>query len=249
MNEPIPMPKEIAGAIVLVMRAVGKLAKDAKNAHGGYKYTSVDAFLEATNPACAEAGLIIKPVQLSCESDVLEVWDKDGKSRMKRIMRFRYRFRLIHESGAMWTDPDDERTVVIDYNGPQTFQAAESFAEKAYMRTLFQIPTGDPDADAQEQHQAEIIRATVKAVKAKKENGSEHVLIDFGGGLEPIAIADVTERVMEHLVSLGDAQAAAEWWSNNRHGREQFHNASPKLALVLKKKVETFISGKAEAAE
>lgn len=244
-----PMPKEIAGAIVLVMRAVGKLAKDAKNNHGGYKYTSVDAFLEATNPACAEAGLIIKPVQLSCESDVLEVWDKDGKSRAKRIMRFRYRFRLIHESGAMWTDPEDERTVVIDYSGPQTFQAAESFAEKAYMRTLFQIPTGDPDADAQEQHQAEIIRATVKAVKAKKETGAEHILIDFGPGVEPVAAADLSARVMAHLVNLGDPAAASDWWESNRHGREQFHNAFPKLALDLKRKVESFITGQLEAAE
>lgn len=243
------IPKEIAGAIVLVMRAVGKIAKDAKNAHGGYKYSSVDAFLEATSAACSEAGLIIKPVQTACESDALEVWDKDGKSRQRRVMRFRYRFRLIHESGAMWTDPDDERAVVVDYTGPQTFQAAESFVLKAYMRTLFQIPTGDPDADAQEQHQAEIIRATVKAVRAKKENGDEHILMDFGGGIEPIAAADVAARVMQHVVMLGDQDAAAEWWSANKHGREQLHNAFPRLALDLKKRVEGFIAGHAQAAE
>jgi hypothetical protein len=247
MPDPLEMtalPKEI----VLVMRAIGRIAKDAKNAHGGYKYTSVDAFLEATSAACSEAGLIVKPVQMACSGETLEVWDKDGRARQRRVMRFAYRFRLIHETGLMWTDPDDERAVVVDYTGPQTFQAAESFALKAYMRTLFQIPTGDPDADAQEQHQAEIIRATVKAARAKKESGAEHVLFDFGAGLEPVTAADLPDRVMQHLIALGDPAVAAEWWRGNAHGREQFGGLAPRLALELKRKVERFIAG-AEAAE
>lgn len=249
MPAPQPMPKEIAGAIVLVMRAVGKLAKESKNQHGGYRYASVDAFLEATNPACAEAGLIIMPIELEATDDEIEVWDKDGRSRKRRVMRFKYAFQLVHESGEVWMNPRDVRSVILDYTGPQTFNAAQSYALKVFMRGLFQIPTGDPDADAQEQHQAEIIRATVKAVKAKKENGVEHILLDFGNGVEPVAAPDVADRVMQHLVSLGDKEEAAEWWQSNRHGREQFHNAYPKLALSLKKKVERFISGKAEAAE
>lgn len=236
------IPKEISGAIVLVMRAVGRVAKEAKNQHGGYKYASVDSFLEATNPACAEAGLIVKPVQTGCELDEIERWDKDGKPKKSRIARFKFKFRLIHESGAMWTDPDDERTVACDWTGPQTFQAAESFALKAYLRTLCQIPTGDADADAQEQHNAEIIRATVKAVKAKKESGQEQVLLDFGSGLESVAAADVADRVMSHMVNVGDTAAAADWWKDQRFGREQFHNQFPKLAFDLKQKVEAFLS-------
>jgi hypothetical protein len=240
------IPKEIAAAIVLVMRAVGRVAKEAKNQHGGYKYASVDSFLEATNPACAEAGLIVKPVQTCCELDEIERWDKDGKARKARIARFKFKFRLIHESGAMWTDPDDERTVACDWTGPQTFQAGESFALKAYLRTLCQIPTGDADADAQEQHNAEIIRATVKAVRAKKETGNDHILIDFGSGLEPTAAADVSNRVMTHLMNY-DAKEAAEWWTSQRHGREQFHNQFPKLALELKRKVEGYLSASGAA--
>lgn len=247
MSEQIP--KEIAAATVLVMRAVGRVAKESKNQHGGYKYASVDSFLEATNPACAEAGLIVKPVQTGCELEEIERWDKDGKSKKARVARFKFKFRLIHESGAMWTDPDDERTVVCDWTGPQTFQAAESFALKAYLRTLCQIPTGDADADAQEQHNAEIIRATVKAVRAKKETGADHILIDFGSGtMEPIAAADVSDRVMAHLMSLSQDEAA-EWWQSQRHGREQFHNQFPKLALELKRKVEGYISAHPMAAE
>lgn len=243
------IPKEIAGSIVLVMRAVGRIVKEAKNQHGGYRYASVDAFLEATNPACAEAGLIIKPVQTGCELDEIERWDKDGKARKARVAKFRFKFRLIHESGAMWTDPDDERTVVLDWTGPQTFQAAESFALKAYIRTLCQISTGDADADAQEQHNAEIIRATVKAVKLKRDGAGEQVLMDFGDGIEPVAAVDVSDKVMQHMIRLGDTAAAADWWKSQKAGREQFHNQFPRLALDLKKKVEAFINTQPMAAE
>lgn len=234
------VPKEIASAIVLVMRAVGRITKESKNQHGGYKYASVDAFLEVTNPACSEAGLIIKPVQLACEIGETETWDKDGKPKRKRIATFKYKFRHVHETGVMWTDPDDVRTVILDWTGPQTFQAAESFALKAYQRTLFQIPTGDEDADSHEQHQAAIIRATVQAAKQKNADGIDRVIMDFGQGEEPLPVADVSDRVMSHLMSM-DPHEAAEWWTTQRHGREQFHEKHPRLALELKRKVEGYI--------
>jgi hypothetical protein len=91
----------------------------------------------------------------------------------------------------------------------------------------------------------------VKAHKAKAETGSEQVLLDFNGTLEPVAAADVSARVLRHLVTIGDRQEAGEWWQGQKHGREQFHNQFPKLALDLKRKVEKFLSGgdATEAAE
>lgn len=245
-----PMPKEIAGAIVLVMRAVGRLVKDAKNDQGRYNYTSVDSFLAAVSPACSEAGLIIAPIELSAEPSEFEATDRDGKTKKRRQITFRYNFMLIHESGVTWVNERDTRHVTVEATGAQAYGAAQSYALKQYMRSLFLIPTGDADADAHEQHSAEVIRATVKAVKAKKESGQEQVLIDFGTGLESVAAADVTDRVMSHLVSIGDAAAAEDWWKDQRFGREQFHNQFPKLAFALKQKVEDFLTpAKPVAAE
>lgn len=252
-REQSPMPKEIAGAVVLVMQAMHKLTKDATNQHGRYKYVSVDQFLAMTQPACAEAGLIVKPVMVagSPERVIVESHDaQTNKPKQRRMIRYRYKFRLIHASGATWTDDEDVQEVQLDDTGPQTLMAATSYAMKGYLRTLLMIPTGEADADAQEQHDAEIIKATVKAHKAKTESGSEQVLLDFNGTLEPVAAADVSARVMRHLVSLGDRKEAGEWWNSQKHGREQFHNQFPKLALDLKRKVEAFLSNATpEAAE
>ncbi len=243
------MPKEIASAIKLVMSAVGRLVKDGKNNHGGYSYASTDAFFEAINPACSEAGLIIKPRARSVTIETFEVTEKGtGKMVQKRMVVGRYNFVLIHESGATWCDDLDERMIALDFTGPQSFGALESYAVKTFMRSLFIVATGDKDADAQEQFQAEVIRASVKAAKAKNETGEAQVALDFGQGLEPLPAKDVPARVMAYLVELG-ADEGAKWWATQKVGREQFHDQFPKLALDLKRKVEGFFNSEKEAAE
>ena len=249
-SQQVPMPKEIAGAIVLVMKSMTKLTKAETNSHGRYKYVSVDQFLAMTSPACSEAGLIIKPVMLgSPERIVVETFDAQTKqAKSRRMVRYRYKFRLIHESGATWTDDEDVHEVQLDDTGPQTLMAATSYVTKGFIRVLLQIPTGEKDADSQEQYDAEIIKATTKANKIKSSTGIEQVLLDFGSGLEPLPAADVPARVLQHLVSVGDRAAALEWWTNQRHGREQFYGQFPKLALDLKRKVEGFMSSSGTGA-
>lgn len=239
---PSTMPPEIARAILLVMRAVGKLAHNEKNEQGRYAYASIDAFLAAVNPACAEAGLVIQPIEIGVEPGEFDTTDRDGKAKKRRQLTFRYQFMLIHESGATWLNERDVRHVTVENTGPQSYGAAMAYALKQFMRALFLIPTGDQDADAQDQHSADLIRATVKAVKAKKETGESQILMDFGQGIEPVAAADVAARVLSHLTTLGEPKAAKEWWDGNKVGREQFHNEFPKLALDLKRKVESFLT-------
>ena len=59
---------------------------------------------------------------------------------------------------------------------------------------------------------------------------------------------DVATRVMAYLVELGQEDGAT-WWVSQKHGREQFHDQFPKLALDLKRKVEGFLTPTKEAAE
>lgn len=243
------MPKEIATAIKVVMGAIGRIVKDGKNNHGGYSFASTDAFFDAANPACSEAGLIIKPRAKSVTIETFEVSEKGtGKLIQKRMVVGRYNFVLIHESGATWCDDADERMIALDFTGPQSFGALESYACKTFMRSLFLVATGDKDADAQEQFQAEVIKAKVKAATIKNETGEAQVLLDFGRGLEPMPAKDVATAVMAHLVELGQDDGAA-WWASQKSGREQFHDQFPKLALDLKRKVEAFLSSRQEAAE
>lgn len=250
MTDPVtPVPKEIASAISTVMRAFGRLVKDGRNNHGGYSYASTDAFFEVANPACAEAGLIIKPRAVSVTIEMHEVNDKASKQLVqKRMVHAVYSFVLIHESGATWCDNDDRRAVILDYTGPQSLGAAESYAVKTFMRSLFLVATGDKDADSQEQHNAEVIRATVQAVKAKKETGEDQIIWKFAGDAEPVSATSLADRVLEHLKTFKRADVASNWWQSNAEGREKFHVNHPRLALDLKRRVEAAIADKAGSA-
>lgn len=241
------MPPEIASRVLLVMRAVGKIAKESKNAQGNYQYASVDAFLEIVNPACAEAGLIIAPIELSCDLGEFDTTDRDGKTKTRRQLTFKYNFMLIAEDGTTWCNERDVRSVIVEATGAQASGAAQSYALKQYERGLFQIPTGDEDADAADKIQASTIRATVQAARAKKETGEKQVVMHFGGTAEPVPASDVHRRVMEHLATFDLESDAYKWWQDQVDGRAQLHAADPKLSMFLKRAVEGHFSQ--EAAE
>jgi hypothetical protein len=241
------MPPEIASRVLLVMRAVGKIAKESKNAQGNYQYASVDAFLEIVNPACAEAGLIIAPIELSCEPSEFETVDRDGRTKIRRQSTYRYNFMLIAEDGTTWCNERDVRSVTVEATGAQAAGAAQSYALKQFDRALFQIPTGDEDADAADKIQASTIRATVAAARTKRETGEKQVVMHFGGTAEPVPASDVHRRVMDHLATFDLESDAYKWWQDQVDGRAQLHAADPKLSMSLKRAVEGHFSQ--EAAE
>ena len=142
-----PLPPKVAKAIVGVMAGMEKLAKDEKNAHANYQFAGINAFLEAVRPRCAEAGLLILQ-----DEDSFEIRDmpaRDGKSIAWLMIR--YAFTLAHESGETW-DHRPVRTAMVQASmGSQAVGAAQSYAEKEFMRSLFQIAAGDAaDADTHE---------------------------------------------------------------------------------------------------
>jgi len=141
------IPAEIAIAIGAVMAQVKSLPKGERNDHGGYAFASIDAFLAAIGPLCSAAGLIV--VQ---DEESMETIDRGGKA----WLRITYSFLLAHTSGVMWDRPT-KRTVYQRIDGPQTTGGTQSYAMKMYLRSLFQIPTGDqddPDFHAKEAMQA-----------------------------------------------------------------------------------------------
>lgn len=140
------MPEAIGTAVCEVMGAIGTLAKKEKNAHGNYKYTSIDDFLAATGPLCAEHGLIIEQHEVAFE--IVGVADKNGETPWLFLT---YDFTLSHKSGVTWDKITRKHAMVRASSGSQSFGQAQSYALKMYERSLFQIPTGEKDADANEQ--------------------------------------------------------------------------------------------------
>ncbi|HUT49973.1 MAG TPA: ERF family protein [Alphaproteobacteria bacterium] len=135
------MPEAVAGAINAVMGRIKGLLKTERNRAGGYRFASIDDFLGAVNPLCAKAGLII----LQDELDARLVHDGTEHSNRSWLWAT-FTFTLAHKSGALYGPLT--RSVMVPASGAQAFGAAQSYALKQFMRSLFQIPTGDrEDAD------------------------------------------------------------------------------------------------------
>lgn len=128
------IPPSIAVAIAKVMQAVGTIGKDAHNKHGGYDYASVDAVYEGCRKAMAEAGLVIIPM----EEEVAKIDEK--------LIKFVFSFLVATETDT-WEDPRNRRTVYLQWMGPQSFQAGQSYCEKAFHKGMFKLNTGDAEQE------------------------------------------------------------------------------------------------------
>lgn len=136
---------EIAAAVIQVMAKVQKLKKSDRNKHAAYDFVSVDKFLETFNPLCAEAGLffVIDEVEtlITARSSYT-----DGSGRQRDVapaLTVTYNITLCHSSGKMMGPIRRHVTVVA--NGAQAYGSAQSYVLKQFMRSLFQVPTGDRD--------------------------------------------------------------------------------------------------------
>jgi len=135
---PAQIPGPIVKAIVSVQGAIAGVTKDGKNQHGGYAYASADAIYAMVTHKMADAGLII--ICLEEHAPEIVKVEKDGKTT--QWGRFTFSFVLATEQ-ATWSDCGSRRSLFTPITGPQTFMAAQSYAEKTYLKSLFKIPTGD----------------------------------------------------------------------------------------------------------
>lgn len=131
-----PIPADIVHAILKVKKKIKKLEHDAENKHANYRYTSSEAMYEALRVEMADAGLVLLTLETGCERG------QDGKS-----VRVMFQFILATEKST-WTHRDNVRTVYQPWMGAQSFQAAQSYAEKAYLKSLFKLSTGEPDTES-----------------------------------------------------------------------------------------------------
>lgn len=148
VQEITPIPEAVAAAINAVMGKIKTLSKDDSNKFGKYDFVSTDKFLAAVNPLCAEAGLIILQDEETYSVETREMEDDYGKVKTKSYLTLRFSFILAHKTGASWGPL--HRTIMVPANGAQAFGSAQSYALKQFLRSLFQISTGDKDdADLQ----------------------------------------------------------------------------------------------------
>lgn len=175
-----PIHPSIVAAVCKIMTTVSAVKKSQKNQHGGYMFASTDDIYAAVTHKMGEVGLVIITREDACE--IVRV-EKDGKTA--QWARITYSFVLATEQGT-WADPGARRTLYIQVTGAQTFQAAQSYAEKSFLRSLLKIPTGDMDLDGMPQADDEETQLALagngikrKSSSSAKKDGTDKVFNDI----------------------------------------------------------------------
>mgnify|MGYP001419002761 CR=1 FL=1 len=156
----------IVKAICDIQRTVQAVKKSQKNVHGGYMFASTDDIYAALTHKMGEVGLAVMTLEDSCE--IVRV-DKDGKT--SQWARITYSF-ILATAEATWSAAHARRTLFIQVTGAQTFQAAQSYAEKSFLRSLFKMPTGDMDLDSMPQGDTEDDQVALNGSAKRKSSAS-----------------------------------------------------------------------------
>lgn len=165
-NETQVMPKSIVKAISKVCATADAVKKSQKNQHGGYMFSSTDDMYAALARKLGEVELTI--ISLEDEHEIVRV-ERDGKT--SQWLRVVYRFVLATPEDT-WTDPNLKRSLFIQVTGPQSHQAAQSFAEKSFLRSLFKLPSGDMDLDSLPQADNEDDQIKLAAPAGKRKSSA-----------------------------------------------------------------------------
>lgn len=192
-------------ALTNVSLAVKKLKKDSTNKFGGYDYVSIDSFYEGIVQAAAKEDLWWHIRQG-------HVGLLEGRPD---IMRYVFGVDIYHGDDML---PNfDTVTVDIKMAGGQTAGIARSFAEKAFMRTVFKIRTGEPDGG--ELEQAQNASATLMQQSVDNTNKTEYTDKE----LEDIA-ATATE-LQEQVKACNSADDLFALWVENESDISKIQDA------------------------
>lgn len=178
-----PIPSSIVQALCQIMVTVDAVKKSQRNQHGGYNFASTDDIYAAVTRKMGEVGLILLSLEDRCEIKRIE---KDGKTAQWAHMEFSF---VLATTADTWTDARAKRTLYIQVTGPQTFQAAQSYVEKAYLRSLLKLPTGDmdldsmPQADNEEDQHDLLAPRKRKSSAAAKRDGTDVVFNELRGAV------------------------------------------------------------------
>lgn len=159
------IPPSIVTAICRVKATVEAVKKTQRNQHGGYQFASTDDIYAAVARKMGEVGLLCLPLEVDFAIERREVDDPKGGKKTAAWMSVVYQF-VLATADASWTHKNARRSLLIQYTGPQSHQAAASYAEKAWLRGLFKLPTGDMDLDGMPQAD------TVEAQEMLSGNGA-----------------------------------------------------------------------------
>lgn len=174
------IPGSIVKAIAKIKSTVEALKKSQRNQHGGYMFSSTDDLYAALARKMGDVELICMALEEKCEIKRVEkpakekgvfIRDKDGNLVTETVQWANIEYSFVWATpDDTWTDPKAKRSIYIQVTGPQTFQAAQSFIEKAYLRSTFKLPSGDMDLDSMPQAETEEDQNDLLAPRKRKSS-------------------------------------------------------------------------------
>ena len=202
------MHGSIVKAIAAIQNTLHAVAKNETNAFGKYKFVSTDDIYAAITKKMGDVELSI----ITTEQDVEVRRVETKKGETAQWLKITFGFILATPEGS-YTDPTLRRTLFLQVTGPQTFAAAQSFAHKAFLRSLFHIPTGErdldemPEADTEDEHialnQPQPKRKSSAAAKRDKDDDR------FNSLKQDILKASSREELLQIRVKHMDANGEA----------------------------------------
>lgn len=130
----------IHAAIAAAMGEIQRIGKSERNSHGNYNFAGIDAFLDLTRPICAKHGLNVLQ-----DEEGFEVFEVPSAKGPQKMLLMRFAFTVAREGEAI--GPLHRSIMVPASMGSQAFGSAQSYALKQFLRSLFQISTGEKDQD------------------------------------------------------------------------------------------------------
>ena len=118
------------------MARVGAVPKRAENRHSNYKYATADDVYDSVRKILAEVGLVPRITQTSCEIK----HTGEGKDRKTWL-------NLVFDLWFMGETVHDQKTIMLQFLGPQSFQAASTYSLKYWLRDRLLLSTGEGDLD------------------------------------------------------------------------------------------------------
>lgn len=171
----VTIPPSIVAAVCRVQSTIEAVSKTQYNKQGGYKFASADDIYAAVTRRMGEAGLMIMPIEMEpitierVEKQVTDERSGAVSTKIAQWGKFKFGFVLATEQ-ATWFDPRSTRSLFIQILGPQTFNAAESYAQKQYLRGLLKLPTGDMDLDSIAQGDTEDDQESLNGRRMRKSS-------------------------------------------------------------------------------
>lgn len=204
-------PRNIAEAIVAVMKEVGYVQKKGNNKDQGYKFVAVGDLLAKLQPAMARAGLFT-------------IQQPEGEwvfLANNALLRIDYHIWLHHISGEKWPEPIRQTGIArwmskSDGVDDKAVNKCATTANKYCLLNLFKIPTGelaDPDEDGDKR---------LGDIDEGDAAGRRDVPND-GKSDGRIAAEDFTREALTSLTEIGNKEAYFDWENQHRDTIAKLH--------------------------